>query len=58
VPLIPADGTTLAQAATGQFNWAFRSAAEQILAAGHAMPDGRIFVRIGWEMGGGWFPWG
>jgi hypothetical protein len=22
------------------------------------MDDGKVFIRTGWEMGGGWFPWG
>jgi hypothetical protein len=57
VPLIPNDGTTLAQAATGQFNDYYRRAA-QALADQHPMDDGKVLIRTGWEVGGGWFPWG
>ncbi len=57
VPLIPNDGTTLAEAATGRFNDYYRRAAEG-LKDQKPMDDGKVFIRTGWEMGGGWFPWG
>ena len=51
VPLIPEDGTTLAQAASGAFNDYYRRCAEG-LADQKPMDDGKVFVRTGWEMGG------
>jgi hypothetical protein len=57
VPLIPTDGTTLRQAATGAFDWAWASAAKHLAASGAEAPDGYIYVRTGWEVLGTHAPW-
>jgi hypothetical protein len=53
VPMIPADGSTLAQAASGMFDTNYQQIATSIATSG--FPD--AIIRIGWEMNGNWQPW-
>lgn len=55
VPLTTWYDGNLASAAQGEYNSHYLLAATEILA--HSQPDGIIYVRTGWEMNGGWFPW-
>ena len=59
IPLFPRT-SSLAEVAEGAGDEHFRAYAEKILANAEnvAPPDGNIYVRTGWEMGGEWFPWG
>jgi hypothetical protein len=49
-------GAKLQDAATGQRNNEYSLAARALL---HARPwqDGHIYIRLGWEFNGNWFPW-
>lgn len=54
VPLV-VDGSSLSDAALGAFDHHYRSAASAIAESrSDAAP---IYVRIGWEFNGAWFPW-
>lgn len=59
IPLFPRT-SSLAEVANGAGNAHFRNIAETIMANADQVdaPDGSIYVRTGWEMGGEWFPWG
>jgi hypothetical protein len=59
IPLFPKT-SSLAEVANGAGDQHFRSIAQAILANADQVdaPDGSIYVRTGWEMGGEWFPWG
>jgi hypothetical protein len=53
VPMLPADGSTLAQGASGQFDDKFRALAQMLKSKGH----GKAIIRLGWEFNGGWYAW-
>jgi hypothetical protein len=59
IPLFP-QGGNIWDIASGQENWHFREIAEKIAANADdvAAPDGSLYVRTGWEVGGDWFAWG
>jgi len=54
IPLTLQSGTTLEQAAAGEYNSYYRAVAREL-----ATTPGtdEIYVRTGWEFNGGWFPW-
>jgi hypothetical protein len=53
VPMLPTDGSTLAQGASGQFDDKFRALAQMLASKGH----GKAIIRLGWEFNGGWYAW-
>jgi hypothetical protein len=53
VPMLPSDGSTLAQGANGQFDDKFRALATMLASKGH----GKSIIRLGWEFNGGWYAW-
>ncbi|MDX6691663.1 MAG: hypothetical protein QOG15_3120 [Solirubrobacteraceae bacterium] len=53
VPMLPDEGGTLAQGASGQFNGYFRTLAERLVAGG----QGSATLRLGWEFNGDWYKW-
>lgn len=53
VPLLPSDGSTLAQGAAGNFDGHFTQLARNLVARGL----GGSVVRLGWEFNHAWFPW-
>lgn len=53
VPMIPSDGSTLAQGAAGDFDHHFTRLAQNLVAYGY----GDATIRLGWEMNGNWFAW-
>ena len=57
VPIIPtANGLpvgTLAQGATGAFNFSYVTLARTLVSAGQS----DAYLRLGWEFDGSWFPW-
>jgi hypothetical protein len=59
IPLFP-QTSSLAAVARGEGDVHFRAIAETILGNADNVdaPDGSIYVRTGWEMGGEWFRWG
>lgn len=59
IPLFP-QTSSLAEVASGSQNGRFEEIARTILANADKVdaPDGSIYVRTAWEMGGEWFPWG
>jgi Ca-dependent carbohydrate-binding module xylan-binding/Glycosyl hydrolase family 26 len=59
IPLFP-QTSSLQAVAGGAGDSHFRDIAQTILANAQNVdaPDGSIYVRTGWEMGGEWFPWG
>jgi len=57
IPLFP-QTSSLAAVANGDGNSHFSEYAQYIDTNGVPAPDGNIYVRTGWEMGGEWFPWG
>jgi hypothetical protein len=57
LPLIPEDGTQLADAHGGSFKQHYLEAAQRMLAVAVPAADGKIHVRTGWELNGDWFQW-
>lgn len=59
IPLFP-QTSTLEEVANGAGDEHFRRIAEKIMTKADEVdaPDGSIYVRTGWEMGGEWFRWG
>lgn len=55
VPLTTWYDGDLLSASQGLYDAHYRLAASEILA--HSKPVGEIYIRTGWEMNGGWFPW-
>jgi len=53
VPMLPQDGSTLAQGASGRFDDKFRALAKMLVSKGH----GKAIIRLGWEFNGGWYAW-
>lgn len=53
VPMLPRDGSTLAQGAAGSYDHHFAQLAENLVAYGY----GDATIRLGWEMNGNWFAW-
>jgi VCBS repeat-containing protein len=56
IPLFPQSSSLSAVAAGAGDGW-FRQYAQQILDNTPPALDGNIYVRTGWEIGGGWMPW-
>lgn len=52
-PMMPDDGTTLAQVAAGAGDVYFQAVAADIKNLGFLSP----IIRIGWEFNGNWYPW-
>lgn len=59
IPLFP-QTSSLAEVANGAGNQHYATYAQELLAEADRIdaPDGSIYVRTAWEMGGEWFPWG
>lgn len=53
VPMLPKDGSTLAQGAAGKFDDKFRTLAKLLVDNGY----GNATIRLGWEFNGGWYAW-
>jgi Glycosyl hydrolase family 26 len=53
VPILPNNGSTLAEGAAGSFNKYFVALAQKLVAD----RQGASIIRLGWEFNGGWFPW-
>ena len=53
IPILPSDGSTLAQGAAGLFDHHFAVIAQYLV----AQNQGQSVIRLGWEFNGGWFPW-
>lgn len=53
IPMLPDEGGTLAQGASGAFNNHFRVLALALVAGG----SGSATLRLGWEFNGTWFKW-
>jgi hypothetical protein len=58
LPIFPQESNLWA-VASGEENWRFREIAEKISANAEnvAAPDGSLYIRTGWEVGGDWFEW-
>ncbi|MGC3980681.1 MAG: glycosyl hydrolase [Steroidobacteraceae bacterium] len=53
IPMLPNDGSTLAQGAAGNFDDKFLALAQLLVSKGY----GEATIRLGWEFNGGWYPW-
>ncbi len=53
VPMLPQDGSTLAQGAAGNFDSKFLALAQLLANNGY----GNATIRLGWEFNGGWYAW-
>jgi len=53
IPMLPQDGSTLAQGAAGKFDDKFRALASLLATNGY----GNAIIRLGWEFNGGWYAW-
>ena len=53
VPIIPSTGGSLAQGATGAYNFHFQKLAQTLVAQGQP----NAILRLGWEFSGGWYDW-
>lgn len=53
VPMLPADGSTLAEGAAGKFDAVFARLAADLVENGF----GSAVIRLGWEFNGDWYPW-
>jgi len=53
IPMLPQDGSTLAQGAAGKFDDKFRALASLLATNGY----GHAIIRLGWEFNGGWYTW-
>lgn len=53
VPMLPNDGSTLAQGAAGSYDHHFTQLAQHLVVRGL----GSSVIRLGWEFNHNWFPW-
>jgi len=53
VPMLPTSGASLASCAAGQYDSNFTTLANELASYGLSW----AYLRLGWEMDGGWFSW-